>query len=130
MVLGLAGLIVVAGCARKPDPVPEKQPGFACGKVTLSPLSPVARSGQPPEKPPQRITEGRLVLFYASEDGAVVGKAKVDGEGEYRLSLPPGRYLVKMRLEGIERATGLPQWLEIKSDAGTRLDIDIDTGIR
>jgi len=44
--------------------------------------------------------------------------------------LPPGTYVVDIEHTGIDHAAGLPVRVVIHSNEVTRIDVDIDTGIR
>ena len=48
----------------------------------------------------------------------------------YRVELDPGFYTVDINRIGVDFSTDTPALIEIVSGATTRLDIDIDTGIR
>ncbi|HLC06400.1 MAG TPA: hypothetical protein VJK02_25490 [Anaerolineales bacterium] len=50
--------------------------------------------------------------------------------GELRRDLPAGSYLVDVNHAGIDSAAGLPAKVEILAGQTSRLDVDIDTGIR
>ena len=51
-------------------------------------------------------------------------------EGNYRVTLAAGTYLVDINHMGIDVAKELPKTVEIVGGETTRLDVDIDTGIR
>ena len=57
-------------------------------------------------------------------------RVNIDDNGNYRVELPVGIYVVDINHSGIDTAADLPKEIEITENGVTRLDIDIDTGIR
>jgi hypothetical protein len=136
--LSLIGLL--AGCAPTAtgiDPtsttsptLTELQTGVLEGNVKIGPLQPVEQEGVPtPTIPPEVFTSRSLNIFQA--DGAtLVVNVPFQADGTYRVELPPGRYVVDVPTNGLERGIDLPKTVTIEGGQTTRLDIEIDTGIR
>jgi hypothetical protein len=59
-----------------------------------------------------------------------VARVSIDGEGNYQAVLDVGRYIIDINHAGIDSAQGLPADVEINAGQVTRLDLEIDTGIR
>ncbi len=104
-------------------------PGFLEGHVNIGPLLPVQRVGDTPTVPPEAYA-ARQIIVYQADGKTVVTKLTPGKDGNYRVELAPGTYVVGMARVGIDRARGLPATVTITSGQTTRLDIDIDTGIR
>jgi hypothetical protein len=104
--------------------------GVLEGHVTVGPLSPVAEAGVPEPTPAPEVYAERKIVIYAETGQQEVARVDIDGAGNYRVTLPVGIYVVDINHLGIDLAKGLPQRVEIKSQQTTRLDVDIDTGIR
>jgi hypothetical protein len=104
--------------------------GIVEGHVTIGPLVPVIHEGEvEPIPAPEAYTAREVVVF--KEDGKTeFARLKIDASGNYRAELPVGTYVVDINHIGIDTAAGLPKEIEITNQGVTRLDIDIDTGIR
>lgn len=110
--------------------VAPQAPGTLEGHVTIGPLAPALREGEPEPTPVPEVYAAREIVIYAQNGRTEVARAQIDARGNYQVSLPPGVYVVDINHVGVDRAAGLPQQVEIRSGAVTRLDVDIDTGIR
>ncbi len=105
-------------------------PGTLQGHVNIGPLSPVERVGAPPPTVPPQVYAARQIIVYFSDGKKVATRISPDAQGNYRVTLAPGTYVVDMARTGIDRAAGLPATVTITSAQTTTLDISIDTGIR
>ena len=113
-----------------PTSTSAAQVGILAGRVTIGPLTPVERVDVPtPTVPPEMYAAHSIQVFQA--DGAtLVANVKINPDGAYHVELPPGTYVVDLPKIGLERAARLPTTITITAGQTTRLDIDIDTGIR
>ncbi len=112
-------------------PLPQLvAPGFLEGHVNIGPLLPVQRVGEAAPTVPPEAYAARQIILYQADGKTVVTKLTPDKGGNYRVELAPGTYIVGMVRVGIDRARGLPATVTIASGQTTRLDIEIDTGIR
>jgi len=50
--------------------------------------------------------------------------------GLYAIDLVPGRYVVDLKQNGIDRSGDVPRVVDIHANTVTNVDISIDTGIR
>ena len=57
-----------------------------------------------------------------------VARVTADGNGDYRIALPPGDYVLDVQGRGRVRA--IPQSFKVVAGETVRVDMDIDTGIR
>lgn len=110
--------------------VEEVETGVLEGGVTIGPFSPVARQGAPEPSPAPEVYAGRKIVIYAEDGQQELTRVDIDGSGNYRVTLPVGVYVVDINHLGIDHSKDLPQKVEIKSQQTTRLDVNIDTGIR
>jgi hypothetical protein len=69
------------------------------------------------------------VIFQATS-GAEVQRVTFSPDCSYRAALPPGDYRIELQPHGIDRTTDLPKVVQIQPGQTTRLDMNIDTGIR
>jgi hypothetical protein len=105
------------------------EPGTLHGKVTIGPLQPVATPGEPAEVPCE-VYEARKIMVYNKSGDKLVEQVDIDCDGRYSVKLEPGTYTVDINRIGVDFSKGLPAQVEIESGLTTRLDVDIDTGIR
>jgi len=122
-VLLLALPLFLAGCRSGPS-------GFLVGEVTVGPLTPVERAGAPTPTPPPEVFTSRALNIFKQDGKTLVQRVPFEADGTYRVELPAGTYVVDIEHTGIDSASGLPTTLVIRPGGTTRLDVDIDTGIR
>lgn len=109
---------------------PARSSGTLTGRVTIGPLRPVERIGEPSPTPPPEVFAARSINIFAADGATLVTNAKINPDGIYVVTLPPGNYVVNIARTGIDRARNLPKTVTIVSGSIFQLDIDIDTGIR
>jgi hypothetical protein len=107
-----------------------RETGVLEGHVTIGPLVPVVREGEPEPTPAPEVYASRQIVVYAQDGQTEVARVQIDGRGNYRVELPAGTYVVDINHVGIDSSKDLPKTVEIKPGEATRLDVDIDTGIR
>lgn len=117
--------LLVAACT----PIPQAT-GTLRGHVTIGPLVPVHREGEPDPTPAPEVYAARQIVIYKPNGKTEVARAQIDAQGNYEIDLPVGTYVVDINRIGIDSATGLPTEVDIFVDQITILDVDIDTGIR
>lgn len=123
-VVSLAAALLSA-CTQTPQAF-----GTLEGHVTIGPLAPVVREGEAEPTPDPEVYAARQVVVFMPDGETEVARLQIDADGMYRVELPVGFYMVDINHAGIDTAAGLPSEIEITADGLTRLDIDIDTGIR
>ena len=93
------------------------------GRIVLYPAFPVARAGMPD----RRGVPGRVAVESAA--GVVVAEVASDPGGRFVLRLPPGRYT--LRLTSLHPpAASPPTIVTVESGQASRVEIDLDAGIR
>ena len=107
-----------------------QETGTLEGHVTIGPLVPVMREGEPEPTPAPEVYASRQIVIYAQDGRTEITRVQIDAKGSYRVTLPVGTYVVDINRIGIDRGIDLPKTVEIVSGGVTRLDVDIDTGIR
>ena len=126
--------LVIAGCALLPllaiQAGDTAKPGFLEGHLKIISLKEVELAGgNQPKFVAENYAEYPLIVL--NKDGQKeVARVTPDREGNYRVSLPPGDYVldVEGRRPGGVRAK--PQPFTVLSGQTVRVDMDIDTGIR
>ena len=116
-------LVVIAGC----DLFSTKAPGILEGRVTIGPICPIERPDVPCPVPPEAYMAREIWVFIDNQRTAI---AKLDGAGNYSISLRPGVYVIDINHSGIDSSGDVPKEIMIVSHKRVRLDISIDTGIR
>jgi len=100
------------------------------GHVTIGPLVPVVREGEPEPTAAPEVYASRQIVIYAQDGRTEIARVQIDANGNYRVTLPVGTYVVDINHVGIDWGIDLPKTVEIVSQQVTRLDVEIDTGIR
>lgn len=104
--------------------------GIIEGHVTVGPLVPVVRVGEAEATPAPEVYAGREVVVFREDGKTEFARIKIDSTGNYRAELPVGTYVVDINHVGIDMSADLPKEIRIVNQRVTKLDIDIDTGIR
>jgi len=117
--------LLLTACAAAPS-----ETGTLEGHVNIGPLVPVVREGEAEPTPAPEVYAGREIVIFAEDGQTEVTRAKIVSNGNYHVTLPVGTYVVDINHLGIDRGLNLPQTVQITSQQVTRLDVEIDTGIR
>ena len=107
-----------------------RETGVLAGNVTIGPLQPAVKVGVPEPTPRPEIYAAREIVVLSLDGRREIARASINADGTYEVVLAVGHYLVDIAGSAIDRGIDLPQEIEIFSGQITRLDIDIDTGIR
>ena len=94
------------------------------GHVSRGPITPVCVEGKPCSAP----VVGAQLEF--SRNGVLAAKTLTGAAGEYRVSLRPGAYLVRLLRGGKPMLRFSPQHVRVPTGVAIRVDFAIDTGIR
>jgi hypothetical protein len=119
------GALSLYACTQSPQEF-----GILEGHVTIGPLLPVLREGEEEPTPAPEVFAAREIVVFEKDGETEFTRLKIDAKGNYRAELPVGAYVVDINRIGIDSAAGLPKQVNITHQGVTRLDIDIDTGIR
>lgn len=118
---------LLAGCGAQ-DPGATRDRSGVAGRVHLGPQCPVETEGDPCEDQPaagSKVTVAKQ-LPGNSDAGDVVARTTTDADGNYRVAVPPGTYVVTAQ-------AGMSCDLmhtRVTSGAYSHVDISCDTGIR
>jgi hypothetical protein len=121
-------ILFTSACSYFPIDVSEF--GVLEGHVTIGPLVPVLREGEPDPTPSPEVYAARKIVIFDEDGKTEVIRVDIDSEGNYHIELPAGSYVVDINHIGIDHAAGLPAQVEINPGEITHLNVDIDTGIR
>ena len=108
--------------------------GLLHGKVNIGPVSPVEQPGQNTTLRCD-VYDIRKIMIYDKDGEKLLMQVDIDCNAEenyarYRVELAPGVYVIDINHIGIDYSDEVPKQVVISSGITTRLDIDIDTGIR
>lgn len=116
---------VLAACASAPQ-----EAGILEGHVTIGPLMPVVQQGVPEPTPAPEVYAARQIVILSGDGKRELERVQIGADGNYRVELAAGTYQVDINHAGIDSSKDLPRRVEILADETTRLDVEIDTGIR
>jgi hypothetical protein len=119
----ILGVLFLSACFQ------NSETGVLQGKVTIGPLTPVERPGVTPTVPPE-VYQARKVLVFDNTGKNLIKTVDIDNNGNYRVELKTGNYVVDINHAGIDRSSDVPRQIQISPGGTVNLDIDIDTGIR
>jgi hypothetical protein len=131
--LGLVMLIALAAACHSPtspDDGTPSQHGRLSGIVTIGPNCP---GPQTPNSCPTQPSAyaARKILVYSETKTNLLFTVDIDSQGAYVIDLAaPAKYTIDLKPSGIDHTSDLPKVVEIHVNTVTRLDVNIDTGIR
>jgi hypothetical protein len=108
---------------------PAENSGTLSGRVTIGPLCPVERIDQPCDPPPEMYAAHRLVLL-ATDGKKKIQEIKTDAKGYYKAQVPAGDYLLDYQPHDIGIGEKPPRPVHVDAGKTTKLNVEIDTGIR
>jgi hypothetical protein len=114
----------------EPTSIEAAPTGFLEGhlKVILSREVDLA-DGTPASTAAENYADYPLIVL-AEDRKKEITRVTADGHGNYRVSLPPGNYVLDIQGRGRGRLRATPQPFTVVSNQTVRVDMDIDTGIR
>ena len=131
----LSGLIVFLffGLSCNQQQMDDSETGFLSGKVSIGPLCPVETDPPDPGCLPTEETYKAWPVAVFSVDGKrLIVQLNPQLDGTYEVEIPAGKYAINLEDQHFSGVGGsnLPVFVEINNADTTRLDINIDTGIR
>ena len=104
--------------------------GILEGQVNIGPLQPAMQVGEEAPTPAPEVYTAREIVVYKKNGTTEFTRLEIGATGWYQGELPVDTYVIDINRIGIDSADNLPKKIEIRADVTTRLDIEIDTGIR
>ena len=119
--------LIPAGCTASDNAV---QPGFIEGHLKISSLTPVELAEEnTAERNAQAYAQHPLIIL--SEEGRKeIARVTADGDGNYRVALPPGIYILDVQDRAAGRVSTKPQQFTIVSKQTVRVDMVTGTDVR
>jgi hypothetical protein len=115
------------GCIRAGDAVPQ---GLLEGHLKIVSLKEVELAGANPSKGTSENYADYPLIILSKAEQKEVARVTADRDGNYRLSLPPGDYILDVQGRGRGRVRAKPQPFTVVSNQAVRVDMDMDTGVR
>jgi hypothetical protein len=134
--VAIAILILATACHSPTSPSDGKtgstvvDHGRLSGIVTIGPNCPGAESTTNPCAAQPSAYAARKILVYNEAHTNLLFTVDIDSQGAYLIDLAPAMYTIDLKPNGMDRTFELPKVIEIKTNVVTRLDVNIDTGIR
>jgi hypothetical protein len=105
-------------------------PGFLQGHLHIvSPKTVELADGNAPAVTAETYAEYPLIIF-SQEGKKEIARLRADANGNYRVRLPPGVYILDVEGRARKHVRGKPKRFTVISSQTTLVDMDIDTGIR
>jgi hypothetical protein len=126
----IAGCIflVLVGSAMSNDALP---PGIVEGHLKFVSPRAVEPSDNMPRTAVAPETYAEYPLIILSQDGQKgIARVIADGNGNYRIALPPGSYVLDVQDRVAKRIRAKPQPFTVISNQTVRVDMNIFTGFR
>jgi hypothetical protein len=123
---GCAFLMLVIGAASS-DGLPS---GVMEGHLKIVSLKEVELAdGNAPAVTAETYSEYPLIILNREKKKEIT-RVTADRNGNYRVTLPPGNYVLDVRGRAPGHVRAKPQLFTVVSNQTVRVDMDIDTGIR
>jgi hypothetical protein len=126
----LIATCLVLGCMAWIASADAAQPGFLEGhlKIILSREVDLA-DGTPAPVTAENYAEHPLIILSADRKQEVT-RATADKNGNYRVELPPGDYVLDVQRRPRGRLRASPQPFTVASGQTVHVDMDVDMGVR
>ena len=122
--LALAALVILLLSGSNTQIAAHGASGVIKGRVTLGPTTPLCREDVPCEG----IYAGAKIVVR-TKSGEVCARSTSDQNGEFRIDVSPGRYIVAVDLQGkLPRCSR--REVTIAAGQATQVTLDCDTGMR
>jgi len=105
--------------------------GRLSGTVTIGPNCPgPEREGHPCPTQPSAYAARKIRVWNEAKTNLLF-TVDIDSQGLYLIDLAaPAKYTIDLKPNGIDRTSDLPQVVDIHANTVTRVDVNIDTGLR
>jgi len=135
--LAAALLAILIACHSPTSPTDGKSAGGTTehgrlsGIVTIGPNCGGPQRDDTPCPTQPSAYAARKILVYNEAKTNLLFTVDIDSQGRYLIDLAaPAKYTVDLKPNGIDRTSDLPKVVEIQPNTVTRVDVNIDTGIR
>jgi hypothetical protein len=128
-------IVLIAACHSPTSPSDGQgsatEHGRLSGVVTIGPNCPGPEQNGVPCPTPPSAYAARKILVYNEARTNLLFTVDIDSQGLYVIDLAaPAKYTVDLKPNGIDHTSDLPKVVDIHANTVTRVDVNIDTGIR
>jgi hypothetical protein len=113
-----------------PPPIKAAPPGFLEGHLKIILSKEVELADGTPDPVTAENYAGYPLLVLSKDRKTEVTRVTADGNGNYRVELPPGDYVLDVQRRPRGRVRATPRPFTVVSGQTVRVDMEIDTGIR
>ena len=125
LIAGCIFVVLIGGTVAS-DAVPL---GFVEGHLKIISLTPVELADGNTPVTVETYAEYPLIILNREEKKEIT-RVTADRNGNYRVVLPPGDYILDVQGRAHKHVRGKPKFFTVVSNQTVRVDMDIDTGIR
>ena len=119
--------LLLLSCTRAGDAVP---PGLVEGHLKIVSLKEVELAEASPSKGTSENYAEYPLIILSKAGQKEVARITADRDGNYRVSLPPGDYILDVQGRGRGGVRAKPRLFTIVSNQTVRVDMNMDTGVR
>jgi hypothetical protein len=106
-------------------------PGFLEGHLKIVWLGAAEASDEMPRQAVAPETYAKYPLIVLSQDGkSEISRVTADGNGNYRVALPPGNYILDVQDRAAKRLRAKPQPFSVVSNQTVHVDMNVIIGFR
>ena len=134
--LAFGAVLIAAACHSPTSPTDDqsgtvKEHGRLSGVVTIGPNCPGPQRDDVPCPTQPSAYAARKILVYNEAKTNLLFTVDIDSQGSYFIDLAaPAKYSVDLKPNGSDRTSDLPKVIDIHPNTVTRVDVNIDTGLR
>jgi hypothetical protein len=136
--LAAALLAAVIACHSPTSPTDGKsgssgssEHGRLSGVVTIGPNCPGPQSDSKPCPTSPSAYAARKIEVWNEAKTNLLFSVDIDSQGSYLIDLAaPAKYTVDLKPNGIDKTSDLPKVIDIHPNTVTKVDVNIDTGLR
>jgi hypothetical protein len=126
--IGVCVFLILAVSAASDNALPS---GVVEGHVKIISLKEVELADADVSTKATSVNYSEYPLIIRSRDGVKeISRVTADAEGNYRLALPPGDYILDVEGRAPKRLRATRRPFTVLPNQTVRVDMDIDTGIR
>jgi hypothetical protein len=135
--LAAAFLAVVIACHSPTSPTDGKagsggtlEHGRLSGVVTIGPNCPGPQNDSNPCPTQPSAYAARKIQVWDAAKKNLLFTVDIDSQGSYLIDLIPATYTIDVKANAMDHTSDLPKVVEIHVNTVTKVDVNIDTGLR
>src|SRR5436190_15613266 len=121
------GCLLVIACIQLSD---AAQPGYLEGQLKIGSRKEVELAEAGPSKHTEQNYGDYPLVILSKAGQKEIAHVTPDQQGNYRVALPPGDYILDVQARGHSNVRASPQPFTVVSNQTVHVDMNIGTGIR